>query len=198
MTTALFETAFLNFAFFEFVASHSDSSNSRSRNGALQLASSFLHMPTVVTKSLSIKCFGDFAFHHSYISAFLWRSISTLQLPVSETCTKRCFSHFGISTFRHSRGEVFRHFQLPVSETCTKRCFSHFGIPTFRHSCGEVFRHFQLPVSETCTKRCFSHFGIPVVKCFDTSNSRYLELRNGVKSTVRYFDVSHFATSGLL
>jgi hypothetical protein len=30
----------------------------------------------------------------------------------------------------------------------------------------------------------FQPFGIPVVKCFDTSNSWYLELRNGVKSMV--------------
>jgi ABC-type ATPase involved in cell division len=128
-------------------------------------------MPTVVTKRLSIKCFGDFTFRHSCGEVF-----QHFQLLVSKTCTKRCFSHFdipvvkcfdtsnsqywkpapkgvflhfNIPTFRHSCGEVFRHFQLLVSETCTKRCFSHFNIPTFQYSYGEVFRHFQLSVSET-------------------------------------------------
>jgi hypothetical protein len=48
---------------------------------------------------------------------------------------------------------------------------SHFGISAFRHFC------------------------VSVMKCFNTSNSQYLELRDGVRSMVQYLFISHFGVS---
>ena len=189
MTTALFETAFHNFAFCEFVVSHIDSSNSRSpklwkRNLYLRslLYSSSTMWPPVVTKPYSKILFTISRFG---TSGLLWWRVSGLDSSISQylklwngviSRSAKLFVDVPISGFRCF---AFRRFDISVMkcfDTSSSRypklssCFRDFGIS-----------HFAIP-------------GLLMMSCLDSSNSWYLKL----SSCFQDFSVSHFAILGLL
>jgi hypothetical protein len=116
---------------------------------------------------------------------------------------------FCISAFRHFDIPVVKCFYTPTPgilnfemESDRWSSILAFHILVFQHFYHEAFRHFQLLVSKTLKWSqinglvfghfVFQRFIISVMKCFDTSNSQYPKLRNGVISTVWYFGISHF------